>query len=94
MAPAGARRTRQRAAIGRKADRQTCQVPRAPASPGLSETAPGSVPARSRWAQLVDPHGPRAGVRSVGAREVRYGLGRRVRFGRPRKNSLGFFEFL
>jgi hypothetical protein len=31
---------------------------------------PGSVPARSRCAQLVDPHGPRTGARSAGTRRA------------------------
>ena len=37
---------------------------------------------------------PRAGVRSTGPSEVRYGLGRRGRFGRRQKNALRFFDFL
>ena len=47
-----------------------------PVNPGPC-SACSSVPARSRCAQLVDPHGPRAGVRSAGPRGVRHGLGRR-----------------
>jgi hypothetical protein len=42
------------------------QIPRFPGSPGARRSNPSSVPARSRWAQPVDPHGPRRRARSAG----------------------------
>jgi hypothetical protein len=54
----------------------------------------GSVPARSRCAELIDPHGPRAGVRSGGRSGVRHGLGRGGWFGRSWTNALRFLGFL
>jgi hypothetical protein len=42
------------------------QIPRFPGSPGARRSYPSSVPARSRWAQPVDPHGPRRRARSAG----------------------------
>jgi len=58
------------------------------------DSARGSVPARSRWGQLHDPHGPAACVRSAGHHRVRHGLGRGGRFGRPVENSFLVFGLL
>ena len=53
-----------------------------------------SVPARSRCAQPLDPHGPRAGVRS--ACPAGFGMGSvgRGRFGRPAETPSRFFGLL
>jgi hypothetical protein len=58
------------------------------------DSARGSVPARSRWGQLHDPHGPAACVRSAGHHRVRHGLSRGGRFGRPVENSFLVFGLL
>jgi hypothetical protein len=70
------------------------QIPRFPGSPGARRSYPSSVPARSRWAQPVDPHGPRRRARSAGPRGVRHGLGRGGRFGRRPREPFSFFELL
>jgi len=64
------------------------------AAPRRSAERPGSVPARSRCAKLVAPHGPRAEVRSPGPRRVRHRLGRRGGFGRPLENLSPVFSLL
>ena len=82
------------AASGRQRTVSFGRSPESPASPGLRETAPRSVPARSLWTQPHDPHGRASGARPASAPGVRYGLGRRGRFGRPLKNAFRFFGFL